>query len=99
MQCAYKPNQPNKILSRLCFLVNDFPTCLIILFFLGIFFFLSPKVVFAVTPDQISGLKLWLNASQGVTTDGSTPVVDGNTVQQWNDQSGGGFNATQLTAG
>lgn len=63
------------------------------------FFIFGVSSASAVTPDQISGLKLWLDASSGVTSDGSTPAVDGNTVQQWNDRSSGGYNATQATAG
>lgn len=70
-----------------------------ILFCVGLFFFGPVGPASAATPDQISGLKLWLDASQGVTKDGSTAAVDGDTVQQWNDRSSGGYNATQLTAG
>jgi lysophospholipase L1-like esterase len=69
------------------------------IFFFGVFFFGIHSLVYATTPDQISGLKLWLDASSGVTKDGSTPAIDGDTVQQWNDLSVGGFNATQATAG
>lgn len=51
-------------------------------------------------PSSVSGLTLWLKADAGVYSDaGVTPATDGNTVQQWNDQSGGGFNFTQATAG
>lgn len=53
----------------------------------------------AATPDTIPDLTLWLDASEGVTTDGSTPAVDGELVQQWDDQSGEGNHAVQLTSG
>jgi hypothetical protein len=54
----------------------------------------------AVTPSDVSGLKLWLKADAGVFSDaGTTPAVDTNTIQQWNDQSGLGNHATQATAG
>ncbi len=46
-------------------------------------------------PTDLAGLQLWLDASQGVTTDGTTPAVDGDLVAQWNDQSGNARNATQ----
>ncbi|MEI7425019.1 MAG: GDSL-type esterase/lipase family protein, partial [Candidatus Staskawiczbacteria bacterium] len=99
----HKFNQPTK-LGNERERVNSFPKnfsfhflkTTVILFCLGFLFF--AENVGATTPDQISGLKLWLDASQGVTTDGTTPAVDGNTVQQWNDQSIGGYNAIQLTA-
>ncbi len=40
--------------------------------------------------------KLWLMADRGVFSDaGTTPAVDLATVQQWNDQSGNGNNASQ----
>ncbi|MEJ0021442.1 MAG: 6-bladed beta-propeller [Candidatus Doudnabacteria bacterium] len=71
-------------------------------FLLAVFFalaILAPHKALAVTPDQISGLKLWMDASNGVTKDGTTPAIDGDTVQQWNDRSLGANNATQLTAG
>jgi len=51
------------------------------------------------SPSDISGLTLWFDASQGVTSDGTTPATDGDTVQQWNDQSATGANATQATEG
>src|SRR5258708_7102068 len=71
---------------------------LIFLICIGILFSLSVSIVHATTPDQISGLKLWLDASSGVTKDGTTPAVDGDTAQQWNDKSSGGFNATQVAS-
>jgi hypothetical protein len=43
-------------------------------------------------PTQVANCVLWLRADLGVTLDGS------NNVQQWNDQSSGGWNATQGTA-
>jgi hypothetical protein len=54
----------------------------------------------AVDPDDISGLYLWLKADAGVFSDaGTTPAVNTDTVQQWNDQSGNNNHATQATAG
>lgn len=50
-------------------------------------------------PSNVAGLKIWYSGDSGVYSDaGSTPCVDGNSVQQWNDRSGGGFHATQLTS-
>lgn len=50
-------------------------------------------------PILISGLKLWLDATQNVFSDaGITPAVNGNGVQQWGDRSGNGNNVTQGTA-
>lgn len=47
----------------------------------------------AFSPTGISGLALWLDAS-----DSSTITLDGsNNVSQWNDKSGNGRNATQAT--
>lgn len=47
-----------------------------------------------------STLKAWYKADAGVYNDaGVTRAANGDLVQQWNDQSGGGFNATQPTAG
>ena len=45
----------------------------------------------AFTPASISSLKLWLDASRGITKDGS------NNVSAWADQSSNGNNATQGT--
>ncbi|HBX50572.1 MAG TPA: hypothetical protein DEH02_05815 [Bacteroidales bacterium] len=43
--------------------------------------------------------KLWLRGDVGVYSDaGSTAATNGGTVQQWNDQSGNGYNVTQLVA-
>lgn len=48
----------------------------------------------------ISGLQLWLKAGTGAYHDaGSTLATNGQTVQQWNDQSGNGRNASQGTPG
>jgi len=44
-------------------------------------------------PATITGLKLWLDSSVGITKDGS------NNVSQWDDQSGFNNHATQLTGG
>jgi len=47
-----------------------------------------------------SNNNLWLRADAGTFTDaGVTPAANTNQVQQWNDQSGNGRNATQGTAG
>jgi hypothetical protein len=44
--------------------------------------------------------KLWLDATAGVYKDaGTTLAADGETIQQWNDQSGQGNHAAQATAG
>jgi hypothetical protein len=54
------------------------------------------------TPLQIFGsnLYLWLKADSSVYKDaGVTPAANGETVQQWNDQSGNGRNVSQATAG
>jgi|GEM_PF-3266338 len=51
-------------------------------------------------PTTITGCKLWLKADAGVYNDaGTTLATNGQTVQQWNDQSGNGNNATQSTSG
>ncbi len=52
-------------------------------------------------PDATSAtLKQWFKSDAGVYKDaGVTLAADGETVQQWNDQSGNGNNATQGTAG
>lgn len=54
------------------------------------------------TPDVIFGANLrgWYKADTGVYNDaGSTLATDGQTVQQWNDQSGIGNNISQATGG
>lgn len=54
----------------------------------------------AFTPASISGLVLWFKADVQVYSDlGSTPATNGASVEQWNDQSGNGNNATQTTSG
>ena len=51
-----------------------------------------------VTVDD-TNLKFWLRADRQVFSDaGSTAATDGDTVQQWNDQTVGANNATQPTA-
>lgn len=51
-------------------------------------------------PKSISGLALWLDANTSVYNDaGTTLATNGQTVQQWNDQSGVGGNASQATSG
>lgn len=44
-------------------------------------------------PSEIAGLKLWLRA------DAITGLSDAQAVASWNDDSGGGYHATQGTAG
>ena len=44
------------------------------------------------TPTDVTGLTLWLDASEGITKDGS------NLVSQWDDQSGNSNNVAQSTA-
>lgn len=52
------------------------------------------------SPTDISGLKLWVKADANVYSDaGSTPAVNDDPVQQWNDQSGIGYNLSQATSG
>lgn len=54
----------------------------------------------SMDPANLTGIKLHLRADAGVYKDaGVTLAVDGDTVQQWNDQSGLGNNFTQATAG
>jgi hypothetical protein len=51
-------------------------------------------------PPPSSGLVCWLKADAGVYHDaGVTLATNGQTVQQWNDQSGSGNHATQATSG
>lgn len=53
------------------------------------------------TPASLPGLMCWFNASVGVFKDaGSTPAANGDTVQQWNNQSASGncANLSQATA-
>ncbi len=50
----------------------------------------------AFSPNQISGLSLWFDATTSVFSDGgTTPATDGQTVAQWNDLS---LSAKNLTA-
>lgn len=55
----------------------------------------------AAGPGGIStGLVMWVKADTGVYTDaGTTLATNGQTVQQWNDQTTGGLHFTQSTAG
>lgn len=51
-------------------------------------------------PGGISGLLFWFKADAGVFSDaGSTAANNGDTVQQWNDQSGNAIHASQATSG
>jgi len=48
----------------------------------------------------VANLKLWLSADSGTFKDaGVTPCANGDTVQQWNDQSGNANNASQSSSG
>jgi len=50
--------------------------------------------------DFGADLVAWYDANEGVYVDaGSTLATDGQTVQQWNDQSGNGNNLSQATSG
>ena len=53
----------------------------------------ATETVTSTTPDLVTGLWQWLKADAGITKDGS------NLVSAWADQSGGGRNVTQGTAG
>lgn len=58
----------------------------------------GPPPITSLLPNQVPGLQLWLKADTGVFSDaGVTLATNGATVQQWNDQSGNGNNATQVT--
>ena len=69
------------------------------LFAVAMFFVPTKYASAAFSSSSISNLQLWLDASSGATTDGTTSANDGETIQQWNDQSGNSRNAIQLTAG
>jgi hypothetical protein len=52
-------------------------------------------------PTDISGLKIWLDATTGLfdaTSGGSAVATDGSAVARWEDQSGNGNHATQTTS-
>jgi hypothetical protein len=57
----------------------------------------------AFEPDNVSGLRLWLDGADQSTlfsnTAGTTPITDGGSVARWNDKSGQGNHATDSTAG
>jgi hypothetical protein len=51
-------------------------------------------------PTDVANLQLWLKADAGVYHDaGTTLATNGQTVQQWNDQSGNSRHASQATSG
>jgi hypothetical protein len=53
-----------------------------------------------VAGPTASNPTVWLKADSGVYTDaGSTLATNGQTVEQWNDQSGNGNNVSQATSG
>jgi hypothetical protein len=54
---------------------------------------LRPRESGGFNPKMISGLKVWLDAS-----DGSTLTMNGSTVSEWRDKSGNGYHFTQSTA-
>jgi hypothetical protein len=54
----------------------------------------------ALLPSSVGGLYAWYKADAGVYTDaGTTLATNGQTVQQWNDQSGNGHHLSQSTSG
>ncbi len=56
-------------------------------------------VVTAWTPIQLPSLFAWYEANVGVYSDaGTTLATNGQTVQQWNDQSGAGKHLSQATS-
>ncbi len=58
----------------------------------------STPVPPAFSPSDIVGLQLWLKADAGAFNDaGVTLATNGQTVRQWNDQSGNGNNFSQAT--
>ena len=57
-------------------------------------------VVAAFSPPQVAGLTLWLKADAGVyQTTGGSLATDGQTAQEWQDQSGNLYHLAQGTAG
>jgi type IX secretion system substrate protein len=63
----------------------------------GLFYFLFfPCLLSAQSPGGVSGeLRLWLRAGSSAFKDsGITNAMNNDSVQQWNDQSGNSFNAT-----
>jgi hypothetical protein len=64
-------------------------------------FVIDPYRFAAFSPSNISGLKLWLDATKGLfdaTTGGSAVTTDGSSVARWEDQSGNGNHVTQATS-
>lgn len=57
----------------------------------------SPPTSSVDSPDDISGLVLWLKADTGVEEASADSAEDGDTVQFWRDQSGNGHDASQST--
>lgn len=58
----------------------------------------SPPIA-PISPDALAGIEWWLKADAQVYVDGGvTLATNGQTVQQWNDFSGGGKNAVQTDA-
>jgi hypothetical protein len=51
----------------------------------------------AVTPDQVSGLLLWLRADTTVETSSGVPSVNNDNIQYWRDRSGNVNDYTQIT--
>ena len=54
----------------------------------------AERTNYSLNPSQIAGCALWLDAA-----DANSVVLSGSNVSQWNDKSGNGSNATQVTAG
>ncbi|MCB0083303.1 MAG: hypothetical protein KDE47_20315, partial [Caldilineaceae bacterium] len=63
------------------------------------FFAAAPAFAQATAPGNVgTDLTLWVRADANVYSDaGTTAATDGGAVQQWNDLSGNGSNATQAT--
>ncbi|MCE7989582.1 MAG: DUF642 domain-containing protein [Caldilinea sp. CFX5] len=60
-----------------------------------------PRPAMATAPGGVTnGLAFWVRADKEVFSDGgATAAVEGDSVQQWNDQSGAGLDLTQTTTG
>lgn len=59
----------------------------------------GPTGASGFTPSSIAGLTLWVSSDNGVYSDaGTTPAVNTDPVQQWNDQSGNANHLIQSTS-
>ena len=52
----------------------------------------------AATPDQVSGLLVWLRADTAVETSAGVPSINNDIIQYWRDVSGSADDYTQITA-